>query len=82
LEYLAATGLEVSVSRAFSALTPYGGVGAVWLDSNASDFDEETATVAKYFLGLNFNFRGINFAAEADRTGDATSGTAKVGVQF
>jgi hypothetical protein len=79
---LSTTGLEVSISKGFAMLTPYGGIGAVWIDSSSSQFDPETSTVAKYFLGLNFNLGLVNFAAEADRTGDNTSGSAKLGVRF
>lgn len=79
---LTAAGLEFSISKGFSALTPYGGVGAVWIDGRSSNLEYDTSTIAKYFLGLNLNFGSVNFAAEADRTGENTSATAKVGVKF
>lgn len=80
-------GVELSISKGFVMLTPYGGVGAIrytgeGTGANNQKFDEESETLAKYFLGVNLNLGLINFAAEADRTGESNSYSAKLGFRF
>lgn len=79
------TGLDVSVSKGFAFLTPYAGVGKVWVKSTPQGIPgltEEDFNVTKYFVGLNMNFAFINFALEGDQTGDTTSYSAKLGWRF
>jgi len=81
-------GLELSISKGFLMLTPYAGVGAVYYNGQGTPgttnpkFDSESDTLAKYFLGLNFNMGLMNFAAEADKTGENSSYSAKVGLRW
>jgi hypothetical protein len=80
-------GLDLSVSKGFAFLTPYAGAGKVWVTStpqgNAATFlTEEDFSLSKLFAGVNLNFGLMNFAFEADRTGDATSYGAKFGWRF
>jgi hypothetical protein len=85
--------LDVSISQAFVMLTPYAGVGKVWVNSSAN----VTSTVAgtsfgialsdkfsqnKIFAGLNLNLGLMNLAAEVDKTGAARSISAKVGFRW
>ncbi|NOZ52983.1 MAG: hypothetical protein GXP08_07535 [Gammaproteobacteria bacterium] len=81
--YLTSTGLEFSVSKGFSGLTPYAGFGATWVDGE----DElsgyrENLTQTKYFLGLNFNLGLFNFAAETQQNGESSTTKAKFGLRF
>lgn len=83
-------GLELSISKGFLMLTPYAGIGAVYYDgqgtggpaANKTSFSSESDTLAKYFLGVNFNLGLVNFAAEADKTGDNSSYSAKFGLRW
>ena len=78
-------GLDVSVSKGFAFFTPYAGVGAVWTNSDpdgSTGLAKESFSQAKVYAGLNVNLGLLNLAAEADRTGDATSYGLKVGVRF
>ena len=43
---------------------------------------EETFDQEKVFVGANLNLVGLNVTAEADRTGELTSFSAKLGVRF
>jgi hypothetical protein len=80
-------GLELSISKGFLMLTPYAGVGAVYYNGqgtakNNFKYDSESDTLAKYFLGVNFNMGLVNFAAEADKTGEDSSYSAKFGLRW
>lgn len=82
---LSTFGLDASVSKGFAMLTPYAGVGTVFVRSKA----EGAATVAsesfnqfKVFAGANLNFGLLNLALETDRTGDTTSYGLKIGLRF
>lgn len=77
-------GLELSISKGFAMFTPYAGVGTVWIDSDTSvaTLESESLTKNKYFLGFNLNLGLMNITAEAEKTGDNASTSAKIGVRF
>lgn len=78
-------GLDVSVSKGFAMFTPYAGVGSVWTTAKpdgSTGLAKESFNLPKVYAGLNVNLGLINVAAEADRTGDATSYGLKLGVRF
>ena len=77
--------LDISISKGFALLTPHAGVGKVWVDSTpdaSTGLRPEDFSYSKYFVGLNLNFGLINIALETDKTGDATSYSAKFGWRF
>ncbi len=79
------TGLDISISKGFTFLTPYAGAGKVWVKSTPQGIPgltEEDFNVTKYFVGLNMNFAFVNIAFEGDQTGDTTSYSAKLGWRF
>jgi hypothetical protein len=79
------TGLDVSISKGFTFLTPYAGIGTVWVTSspqNVAGLTEEEFNLTKYFVGLNMNFAFVNLAFEGDKTGDTNSFSAKIGWRF
>jgi hypothetical protein len=79
------TGLDVSISKGFAFLTPYAGVGHVWVHSTPVDvagLQPEEFSVNKYFIGLNANFAVVNLALEGDKVGDTTSYGVKFGWRF
>lgn len=80
--------LDVSVSKGFAMLTPYAGVGQVWVNSTASVAGvsgvvlAESFTQSKVFVGANLNLGLTNFALEGDKTGGATSYSLKMGFRW
>ncbi|MHB8622614.1 MAG: hypothetical protein ACYC9J_03950 [Sulfuricaulis sp.] len=79
------TGLELLVSKGFAVFTPYAGVGRIWTTSDPvgiSNISKEEFSQGKYFVGGDINFALVNFALEADKTGAATSYSAKLGFRF
>ncbi|MEX0961033.1 MAG: hypothetical protein WDZ63_17285 [Burkholderiales bacterium] len=78
-------GLDISMSKGFAFLTPYVGAGIVWVTSTPrsdTGLREEKFEQSKLFGGINLNFGLFNMAFEADRTGDANSYGAKIGLRF
>ena len=76
--------LDISISKGFAMLTPYAGVGQVWVNSTANvpGLAVESFSQGKFFVGANLNFGLMNFALEADKTGGAQSYSAKLGFRF
>ncbi|MDO8412608.1 MAG: hypothetical protein Q7S51_02340 [Gallionellaceae bacterium] len=76
--------LDISVSKGFTLLTPYIGVGQVWTNStpHAGALTAEKFTQSKVFGGININFGLTNFVLEMDKTGSTTSYGAKLGFRF
>ena len=77
-------GIDLSVSKGFAFATPYIGVGSVWVTSTpvGVSLAEESFRQTKLFGGINLNFGLFNMAFEADKTGDAASYGAKMGLRF
>ncbi len=81
---LETTSLDLSVSKGFLNITPYGGIGKVWTTSTPDGvpgLTEESFSQNKLFAGVNV-FLGFNLAFEVDRTGDVTSYGIKGGFRF
>lgn len=78
------TGFDVSVSKGFTLLTPYAGIGRVSTKVKASgtNLSEESIGQTKLFGGLNANLGLMNLAVEADRTGSTNTYGMKLGVRF
>lgn len=76
--------LDISISKGFAGITPYGGVGKVWADSDpkVGGLSKEEVSRSKGFVGINANLGITNLAFEVDRTGDATTYGAKLGLRF
>ena len=77
-------GLELAVSKGVLMLTPYAGVGVVRTEASApraTSLEDVSVDQRKLFAGLNVNL-GANLALEVDRTGDATTWAAKLGIRF
>jgi len=71
---LSTKSLDLSVSKGFLMLTPYAGIGKVWIDSTPKgtiatslNLKSESISENKYFAGLKFSLLPIlNIVAEAD----------------
>ena len=77
--------VDISVSKGFTMLTPYAGVGRVWVDSTPSSdtgLSEEKFKQSKVFVGANLNFGLFNMALEGDKTGEAKAYSVKLGFRF
>jgi len=77
-------GLELSVSKGFAMLTPYAGIGRVWVDSRPDSLllSSESFQQTKYYVGANLNLAVLNLALEYDHTGDANTYGVKLGWRF
>ena len=76
--------LDLVVSKKFTAITPYVGAGTVRVQSsvNGSALAEERFNKGRVFAGVNINLLAVNLAFEAERMGDNTSLSAKIGWRF
>lgn len=82
-------GAEISISKGFAILTPYGGVGTIRSTTtpkltqleNINNLQEVSNTYTKVFAGLNINV-GLNIGLEVDQTGDETTYSIKTGFRF
>ena len=79
------TGLDVSISKGFLFATPYVGIGSVTTRTQVTGttlLKAERFNQTRVFGGVNVNLGLVNLAAEADKTGDATSYGIKAGFRF
>ena len=84
------TSVDLSISKGFGPLTPYGGVGQVWITSDYTgdeallqdNLEEEDFSESKVFAGVRMNFVLFKLTGEVDQTGDATSVSAKLSIGF
>ena len=77
-------GGDLMLSKRFVLATPYIGAGIVRVESSISGtgLSDETFNKGRYFGGVNMNFAVINLAFEAERLGDNTTLSAKMGWRF
>ncbi len=76
--------VDLSVSKGFAMLTPYAGLGEVWVSStaNAAGLAGEHFTQNKVFAGADLNLGFSNLDAEWDETGGTRSLSVKLGFRF
>ncbi len=82
---LRSTSADLSISKGFTLLTPYAGIGYVQSRVSAPEspaLKSENVGQTKYFAGVNANLGLMNLAVEGDRTGKANSYTMKLGIRF
>ena len=77
------TGLELSVSKGFKAVTPYAGIGTTWVDGEY-ELDGYTSrlTQNKYFMGLQFKLGVFSLSAEAEQSAEGSTIRARSGFRF
>ena len=81
----ASTGVDLTVSRAFGAFAPYGGIAAT--SSLATerllniDTDRETANQMLSYAGLSYTWRSVSAAVEVE-SGTKTSYAFRLGTRF
>jgi hypothetical protein len=80
--------IDISISKGFTVITPYGGIGEVWTDATPMGdaatvgLSKESITQTKLFAGLSFNLGLPNIAVETDKTGGITSYGMKFGLRW
>lgn len=82
---LSNASFDVSISKGFPFVTPYGGVGAVRTSAKvngATSLQSEAPTQARVFAGLHLNLGLFDITAEGDKTGKTTSYSARLGFRF
>ena len=78
-------GLDISISKGFAFLTPYAGIGRVWVESDphgTGGLRTEKFSLTKAFVGIGMNFAVVNLNIQADKTGDAGYYSLKLGWRF
>ncbi len=78
-------GIDLSISKGFAFFTPYAGLGRVWVESDphgTAGLRKEEFSLSKAFVGVGMNFAVINFNLEADKTGEVSSYSVKMGLRF
>ncbi len=79
------TSFDVSVSKGFPFITPYGGVGVVATSAQAkgvATLSDESPSQGRLFAGVHLNLGLFDITAEADRTGKTSSVSARLGFRF
>jgi hypothetical protein len=77
--------VDVSVSKGFVFVTPYAGVGEVWIHSTPQGVPtlaSESFTKTRIFAGLDVNLGLGNLDLEIDQVGNVPSAGIKVGFRF
>lgn len=63
-------GADLSISKGLAFVTPYAGIGQVWIRSkekvSSLDLEKESLSLTKGFIGVKISLLIINFVAEAD----------------
>ena len=77
-------GLDLSISKGFAVLTPYAGIGRVWIDAepHVAGLQKEDFSLNRFFAGAGFKVVLFNMNAELDRVGETTSFSLKAGIRF
>ncbi|MBI5191810.1 MAG: hypothetical protein HZA08_00015 [Nitrospirae bacterium] len=78
-------GLDASISKGFLFITPYAGVGQVWINtsenSSAVSFKDVSTSATKIFLGAKVKLLLVNLVVQADFS-DVNMYSARVNVGF
>src|SRR3989337_3871134 len=80
-------GLDASVSKGFGPLTPYGGLGQVWISAseNVNDslinLDDVSTSATKLFLGAKLKILLVSIVLQADIS-DVNMYSARANVSF
>lgn len=81
---LSTVAVDAMLSKKLALVTPYIGAGSVRVTSRADvgGLREERFDKSRVFIGLNVNIVLTNLALEAEKMGDNTSLSAKLGIRF
>lgn len=81
---LSTQSADLSISKGFTFLTPYAGIGTVRSKSSApgTSLASESFSQTKTFVGVNMALGLMSLAIEADKTGDSAGYGAKLAIRF
>ena len=77
-------GIDLSISKGFTVLTPYAGIGRTFSTVTPVDvpiLKEEDIEDSVVYVGVNINL-GVNLGFEVNKTAGVTSYSGKVGIRF
>ena len=78
-------GLDASVSKGFGPLTPYGGLGQVWIKSSENSdivtLDDVSTSSTKLFLGAKLKILLLSLVFQADIS-DVNMYSARANISF
>lgn len=74
---LSTKSVDLGISKGFVFLTPYAGIGRVWVDSLLGD-----ASMTKTYGGLNIGLGLFAVDIEVDKTGDVTTYGLKAALRW
>jgi hypothetical protein len=65
---LSTYGADLSISKGIGPLTPYAGIGRVWINSRSSvaGLNDESISTSHYFVGTKLTFLLLSLAVEVD----------------
>ena len=77
-------GLDISASKGFAMLTPYSGIGRVWVNASqhVANLGKEDFSMSRFYVGAGFKLLLFNMNAELDRVGETASFSLKAGIRF
>jgi len=78
------TSLDVSISKGFGPVTPYGGVGEVWTNSSpdtSTGLTSHNSSSSEVFAGVTFDL-GVHLGLEWNHLAGNTTYTLKLGFGF
>ena len=81
------SGVDISISKGFAMLTPYAGVGKVWISSEETsdlitpDLDKVSLSETKSFIGIKLSLFVMSFVAEAGFS-DVPSYSGRINLSF
>ncbi len=78
------TSLDVSISKGFGPVTPYGGVGEVWTNSSpdsSTGLTSSNSSNSEVFAGVTFDL-GVHLGLEWNHLAGNTTYTLKLGFGF
>lgn len=81
---LSTAGVDLSISKGFLFLTPYAGIGEVFIKSSAKSslkLEDVNTSITKGFAGLKISFLILSLVAEADFA-EIPSYSLKAGISF
>ena len=77
-------GLDASISKGFGPLTPYAGLGQVWIKANNNTnlpLNDVSTSATKLFLGAKFNILLLGIVVQADFS-DIQMYSARANISF
>ena len=84
---LKATALDLSISKGFAFLTPYAGIGQIWLSSEVHDIQaakgfslDSSPQLGRVFVGARFSAAWLRTIVEAQRADGIDSYSVKLGI--